>query len=210
MTTTWPLPARLTHQGQYVTIRPLNPTDDVAALYRAGHASVLHLDTWRYLPYGPFDDEQHMHDWLVTSAQSTDPLFHTVVNAATNTPIGIITIMSIVPSAGRAELGHIWYDAGVQRTPITTESAYLLLSYLFDTLAYRRVEWKCDNRNQRSKLAALRLGFQYEGLFRKHLIVKSHNRDTAWFAMTDDDWHMRKPALQQYINTPTVRLPRNA
>ncbi|MFN9108895.1 MAG: GNAT family N-acetyltransferase, partial [Bacteroidota bacterium] len=71
--------------------------------------------------------------------------------------------------------------------------------YLFEELNYRRVEWKCDNNNLRSKNAALRLGFQYEGLFRKHLIVKSQNRDTAWFAMTDDEWPITKHRLQSYL-----------
>jgi len=202
----WGKPEKLTHTGKYVILRPLDAQSDASALYRAGHESVVHLDTWRYLPYGPFADVHAMSEWLNRCAQSPDPLFHTVVDQKNNQPVGIITIMSIVPDAGRAELGHIWYDAHVQRTPITTESAYLLLSYLFDQLNYRRVEWKCDNRNQRSKSAALRIGFQYEGLFRKHLIVKYHNRDTAWYAMTDDDWQMRKRVLQNYIHYPTAHL----
>jgi RimJ/RimL family protein N-acetyltransferase len=206
MNKSWDTPKKLTHTGTYVTLRPLDPQTDAPALYRAGHDSVLHLDIWRYLPYGPFIDTQSMREWLNRCAQSSDPLFHTVIDATLNQAVGIITIMSIVPDAGRAELGHIWYDPRVQRTPITTESAYLLLSYLFDQLNYRRVEWKCDNRNQRSKNAAQRLGFQYEGLFRKHLIVKHHNRDTAWFAMTDDDWHVRKRVLQHYLQNPSARL----
>ena len=56
-----------------------------------------------------------------------------------------------------------------------------------EVLGYRRVEWKCDSLNERSRRAALRLGFRFEGIFRQHMIVKGRNRDTAWFAMLDSD-----------------------
>lgn len=208
MNTQWSAPIAREHIGTHVTLRPLSADADVAALYDAGHASVLHLATWRYLPYGPFADINAMHDWLVTCARSQDPLFHTVVDTRNNTPVGMISIMSIVPQFGRAELGHIWYDARVQRSAVTTETAYLLLCYLFDALNYRRVEWKCDNNNLRSKNAALRLGFTYEGLFRKHLIVKSHNRDTAWFSITDDEWPSIKQRFVAYFAATDRRLDR--
>ena len=202
----WPTPTKRTHRGIHVEIRPLSADRDAAALYDAGHASVLHLATWRYLPYGPFTHVDAMHDWLVTCEHSTDPLFHTVFNTQRNVAVGMISIMSIAAQFGRAELGHIWYDARAQRSPVTTETAYLLLCYLFDDLNYRRVEWKCDNNNIRSKNAAQRLGFTYEGLFRKHLIVKSHNRDTAWFAMTDDEWSTQKIRFEAYLAHPGTRL----
>lgn len=208
MHSAWPSPDKRVHSGTHVTIRPLSATSDVQALYQAGHASVLHLATWRYLPYGPFADTTAMHDWLIRCEQSTDPLFHTVVDTQRNTPVGMISIMSIAPQFGRAELGHIWYDSDVQRTAVTTETAYLLLRYLFDELKYRRVEWKCDNNNVRSKNAAQRLGFNFEGVFRKHLIVKSHNRDTAWFSMIDDDWPTQKQRFVEYFARPHIRLER--
>ena len=63
-----------------------------------------------------------------------------------------------------------------------------MLGEAFDVLGYRRVEWKCDSLNERSRRAALRLGFRFEGIFRQHMIVKGKNRDTAWFAMLDSDW----------------------
>lgn len=201
----WAQPIKRLHTGTYVQVRPLSANEDATTLYDAGHASVLHLATWRFLPYGPFADVNAMRDWLVTCEQSSDPLFHTVVDRQSGIPVGMMSIMSIAAQFGRAELGHIWYDARIQRTPLTTETTFLMLSYLFDELNYRRVEWKCDNNNVRSKNAALRFGFQYEGVFRKHLIVKAQNRDTAWFAMTDDDWRMRKHLLQQHLDRQFIR-----
>jgi RimJ/RimL family protein N-acetyltransferase len=195
----WNTPTLQIHDGQHVQLRPLAATADVAQLYTAGHRTPLHLGIWRYLPYGPFRDQTAMHDWLVTCQASRDPLFHVVYDRARQRLVGIITIMSIVPEFGRAELGHIWYDTDVHRSRVNTESAFLLLSYLFDTLSYRRVEWKCDNRNEASKAAARRLGFSYEGTFRKHMIVKHHNRDTAWFSITDDEWLTQRQRFAQYL-----------
>lgn len=195
----WNAPVHQQCQGQHVSIRPLQPDVDTAGLFAAGHLTPQHLSIWQYLPYGPFLSHAHLHDWLVTCSQSRDPLFHMVYDRVHQRPAGMVSIMSIVPEHGRAELGHIWYDIRAQRTHINTETIFLLLSYLFDELQYRRVEWKCDNRNRASRAAAMRLGFAYEGTFRKHMIVKHHNRDTAWFAMTDTDWPMRKQRFTHYL-----------
>jgi RimJ/RimL family protein N-acetyltransferase len=72
-----------------------------------------------------------------------------------------------------------------------------VLREAFDDLGYRRVEWKCDSLNERSRRAALRLGFRFEGIFRQHMIVKGKNRDTAWFAMLDSDW----PEVKRRLDT---------
>ena len=189
----WNTPEKRIHTGKYVNVRPLDAAADYQALYGAGHRTSAHLYTWQYLPYGPFADADSMRLWLADRQNAVDPLFHTVCMAETGKPVGIITIMSIFPEFGRAELGHIWYDVDIQRTACTTEATYLLLHYLFDTLKYRRIEWKCDAHNQRSRNAAERLGFSFEGIFRKHMLVKGINRDTAWFSMLDDEW----PRIQQ-------------
>jgi len=88
----------------------------------------------------------------------------------------------------RAEIGNIWYTPPFHRTYANTETSFLLMGYLFDDLKYRRVEWKCDNENLKSKEAALKLGFTFEGIFRQHMIIKGKNRDTAWFSVTDKEW----------------------
>ena len=70
---------------------------------------------------------------------------------------------------------------------------------MFENLGYRRYEWKCDSLNEASCRAALRLGFQYEGLFLQHMIYKGRNRDTSWFAMTDMDWPIVKTAVEVWL-----------
>ena len=83
----------------------------------------------------------------------------------------------------------------VQRTPANLEATYLLLAHCF-ALGYRRVEWKCDNRNERSKRSALRMGFTFEGIQQQHMIIKNRSRDTAWFRILDREWPGVKTHLE--------------
>jgi RimJ/RimL family protein N-acetyltransferase len=97
------------------------------------------------------------------------------------------------------EIGHILWSPLIAKTRMATESIYLMLRYAFDELRYRRVEWKCDNNNAASKRAAERFGFTHEGVFRRHLIVKGLNRDTAWFAIIDEDWPRICQCFQRWL-----------
>ena len=147
-----------------------------------------------------------MQAYLAEREGKAEPLFFTAHSRELGRRIGQISILNIVPEAGRAELGHIWYAPEAQKTKINTECAYLLLRHLFDDLGYRRAEWKCDNANAESKRAALRLGFQYEGLFRQHMVIKGKNRDTAWFAIIDSDWPALRANMERYLADDGVSL----
>jgi RimJ/RimL family protein N-acetyltransferase len=196
---TWPGPESRTHAGSFVTLTPADAEADVEALYAAAHDSVAARDLWQYMPCGPFADPAGMRAWVAEWQGRPDVVAFTVRSRETGRPVGMISLMRITPEHGVAELGFIWYAPAVQRTKVNTECVYLLLRHLFDDLHYRRAEWKCDDQNARSKAAALRLGFQFEGLFRQHLVVKGHNRDTAWFAMMDGEWPERKAALERWL-----------
>jgi RimJ/RimL family protein N-acetyltransferase len=91
------------------------------------------------------------------------------------------------------------YSPSLQRTPLGTEAQYLLACYVFETLNYRRYEWKCDSLNAKSRRAALRYGFIYEGTFRQHIIAKGRNRDNAWFSMLDSEWPVRKANFERWL-----------
>ena len=113
---------------------------------------------------------------------------------------GIVSLMRPDPANGVIEIGGILHARSVQRTPVTTETAYLLLRHAFDDLGHRRVEWKCDSLNEPSRVAARRLGFTYEGRFRHHVVVKGRNRDTDWFAITDTDWPAIRAAHEAWLD----------
>lgn len=120
----------------------------------------------------------------------------------------------------RVEIGSIWYSSKYQRTFANTESVFLMLQYAFEVAKIRRVEWKCNlffekhlcffllkylnvghNENEKSKAAALRLQFKYEGLFRQHMIIQGRNRDTAWFSIIDSEWPEAKQAIVDKMNS---------
>lgn len=193
-----PAPPRRPQPGRFVTLTPLD-SQDAGALYAASHGSPQIEQLWTYMSAGPFADAGAMAAWLEGCRRSDDPLFFTVNDLTSGQPVGLVSYMNIVPAHRRLELGNIWYTPAAQRTKINTESIYLMLGRSFDELGYRRVEWKCDALNARSRAAALRLGFQFEGIFRQHMLVRGRNRDTAWFAMTDGDWPRVKANLEAWL-----------
>jgi hypothetical protein len=105
----------------------------------------------------------------------------------------------IQPAVGSMEVGGIMWSPSMRRTAAATEAMYLMARYVFDTLGYRRYEWKCDSLNTASRVAAERLGFRFEGIFRKASIYKGRNRDTARYAMTDSEWQRVKTALEEWL-----------
>jgi RimJ/RimL family protein N-acetyltransferase len=192
-------PVRAPIDGRFVRLEPLDPDAHAAGLYERSHGSPDDDAIWTYLAYGPFDGLAEMRRWLVANAASTDPLFFTVVETGSGAPVGVVSLMNIDTAMRRLELGHIWYVRRAQRGRANTEAVFLLLREAFDSWGYRRAEWKCDALNVRSRAAAERLGFAFEGVFRSHMIVKGRNRDTAWFSMLVEEWPARRRAMQRWL-----------
>jgi RimJ/RimL family protein N-acetyltransferase len=157
-----------------------------------------HNRAWTYLAYGPFADAGAFGLWLGARAGLTDPFSYVVIDKAGNAG-GIVALMSIRPDMRVIEVGHVLLSPALQRTPLASEAQYLIARYVFETLGYRRYEWKCDAHNASSRRAAERLGFSFEGVFRQHMIVKGRNRDTAWYAMLDSEWPSRKLAFERWL-----------
>ena len=193
------LPQRIDYEGKFVRLSPVNPQDDVSDLYECSHGSVSKEQIWTYMSYGPFDSTHNMQKWLEQGAESEDPLFFTVHHLESKQRVGMVSFLNIVSDMRRLELGHIWYSPNSQRSNVNTEAIYLMLCEAFDKLKYRRVEWKCDALNERSRAAALRLGFKFEGIFRQHIIVKGRNRDTAWYSMLDSEWTAVKKNMEMWL-----------
>ena len=107
--------------------------------------------------------------------------------------------MSTRPEMRVIEVGNILLSPALQRTPLATEAQYLLARHAFETLRYRRYEWKCNAFNAPSHRAALRYGFVLEGILRQHMIVKGRSRDTTYFSMLDGEWPARKAAFERWL-----------
>ena len=122
-----------------------------------------------------------------------------MIDRVTGQVQGLLSLMSIVPEQGRIEIGHVTFGAPMQRSPKSTEAVYLLAKYAFNQ-GNRRLEWKCNNANGRSKYAAERLGFSFEGVFRQHTVVKGKNRDTAWYSIIDTEWPAIGAGFEQWLS----------
>jgi len=183
--------------GTRVRLEPLAPDRHAEDLLAAAGGDPR---LWDYLPYGPFADVAELRAWLAERATSTDPLFLAVVDAKTGRAGGVVSYLRIEPEHGCIEIGHIWFGAELQRTAAATETIYLLARHAFDDLGHRRLEWKCDAANARSRRAAERFGFTFEGVFRQHMIVKGRNRDTAWFALLDSEWPAARAAYEAWLS----------
>ena len=193
-----PRPERRVLAGRFVRLEPLDVEKHSASLWEETHG-VGAAALWQYLFDEPFADERSFRDFLARKAASEDPLFYAIVDRASGRAVGFETLMRIDPAHRCIEVGNILYGRSLQRTPGATEAQYLLMRYVFDDLGYRRYEWKCNALNAPSRRAALRFGFTFEGIFRKHMIVRGRNRDTAWYAMLNDEWPAAKAAFESWL-----------
>jgi RimJ/RimL family protein N-acetyltransferase len=169
-------------------LRPVDAAADAGPLYAVSHPPDGDPAIWTYLPDGPYDSPEHLRQMLAWAETSDDPLYFTLVGLLDGHPLGQASYLRMKPEFGVIEIGHIWFGVPLQRTTAGTEAIYLLARHAFDDLGYRRLEWKCNALNAASRRAAERFGFSFEGVFRNHQIVKGRNRDTAWYAITGEEW----------------------
>ena len=184
--------------GRYCRLERLDADRDGQSLFDA-YALDSENRNWTYLPQGPFESYAEFHIWLSDMAKLDDPFFFTIINAESQTSVGIASYLRITPPAGSIEVGHIHYSPLLQRKPAATEAMYLMMKQAF-ALGYRRYEWKCDALNAPSRMAAQRLGLSYEGIFRQATVYKQRNRDTAWYAAIDREWPDLKQAFEQWLD----------
>ena len=184
--------------GRFCRVEPLDIERHAGDLFAANR-----LDggggNWTYLGVDAPPTLDAYAAWLRKLTAGEDPLFHAIVDLATNQPVGVAAYMRIDRANGAIEVGNINYSPLLQRKPAATEAMYLMMARVFDELGYRRYEWKCDSFNAPSRAAAQRLGFQYEGIFRQAVVTKGRNRDTAWFSIIDGEWPALKAAYQRWL-----------
>jgi RimJ/RimL family protein N-acetyltransferase len=188
-------PGPVTLKGRFGRIEKLSAehAKDLWTIF-AGHD-----DIWTYISTdGPFTNAMEFAAFIVKRAAARDPYAYAIIDGAGH-PAGYFTLMEIRPEMRVIEVGHVLYSPALKRSPLGTEAQYLLARYAFETLGYRRYEWKCNALNAASYRAALRYGFVYEGTFRQHVIAKGRNRDNAWFSMLDSEWPARKANFERWL-----------
>ena len=159
-TTPAPRPGPVTLKGRYGRIEKLTARHGPELWPAfAGQDAV-----WTYISTdGPFATEAEFAAFIAKRAAADDPYAYAIIDTAERA-IGYFTLLRIEPQMRVIEVGHVLYSPSLQRTPLGTEAQYLLARYVFETLGYRRYEWKCNALNAPSWRAALRYGFTYEGI----------------------------------------------
>lgn len=190
-----PHPKRAPMAGRYCRLDPLDPAH--AGALHAAFAEDRSGALWTYMPHGPFDSTAALRDWIARAAAGDDPLFFAVM--VDGAPLGLASYLRIKPAARSLETGWITFAPRLQATRAATEAHYLMMARAF-ALGYRRYEWKCDALNATSRRAAARLGFTYEGTFRKATHYKGRNRDTAWFSVIDSDWPAVRARFEAWLD----------
>jgi len=191
-------PEKTVLDGHWTRLEPIDPARHGDDLYRAIADAPDSL--WTYMNFGPFADAAAFRAWLEPQPAIADPMAFAIIDTDQGIARGMACYMRIVPNWATCEVGSIWYAPALKRTRVATEAMYLMARHVFEDLGYRRYEWKCDALNAASQSAARRLGFSYEGLFRQHMIYKGRNRDTAWYAMIDQDWPRIKTGFEAWLD----------
>src|SRR5215831_19171821 len=192
-------PPRTPMVGSYCRVEPLDIEKHAIDLY-AAYATDHHNRIWTYLPHGPYPRLEDYRERVRTAYLGDDPLVHAIIDTRNGKPLGQASYMSIDPRVGCIEVGGIIYSPAFQRTTAATEAIYLMMRRVFDELGYHRLAWQCNALNGPSRVAAQRLGFTFEGIFRHASVSKGRNRDTAWFSILDHEWPARKGAFERWLD----------
>ena len=191
-------PKGISIEGRLVDLKPLIASEFAEELFISNAIDKQGIN-WAYLPYGPFESRVDYEKWIKSFEEGDDPIFFAIISKKLKKAIGIASFLRINPAQGLIEVGHINYSPLLQKTTEATEAMFLMMKWVFDN-GYRRYEWKCNALNLKSRRAAQRLGFSYEGVFRQMTISKGRNRDTAWFAIIDKEWAEIEKCFDQFLS----------
>ena len=193
------LPSKKILNSKYVVLEPININKHARDLY-INFSKDKKNKIWTYLPYGPFKSYRVFKKWLESFCLNKDPFFYAIYSKRHKQYCGMASYLRITPEHGLIEVGHINYSPLLQNTTEGTDTMYLMMKHVFETLGNRRYEWKCNNLNTSSKKAAKRLGFKFEGVFRQMFVIKGRNRDTAWFSIIDKEWAKIKQGYLKFLS----------
>jgi len=137
--------------------------------------------------------------WIREALAATDRYHFVVVKDGT--VVGSTSYLSVFPEHLRLEIGHTWNTPSAWGSGANTDAKYLLLRHAFEELGARRVEFKTDAKNERARAALAAIPAEFEGIHRKHMVVRGgERRDSAWYAVIDDDWPRVKVALERRLS----------
>lgn len=185
-------------RGIWGGLRPLDAVRDAPSLFALTHGHDAG-PTWVDMKVGPFPTEA---DFLAHAADLVaDPLrAFFAVTGPDDAALGWLCLMEGSTAHKSIELGYVLYAPTMQRTTLATEAFYLVMAHAFETLKVDRLEWTCTAENARSRRAADRLGFVFEGILRRKLVLKGVTRDIAMYSMLSSEWTERRRNFQDWLD----------
>ena len=194
------VPSRAPLRGKYVELVAQDAALHADDLYDAGHGSDEALRIWDYLPEGPWANQSDYRAKIRQQSATLDRIYYAIRPLDSGRFCGQSSFMDIDAASGVIEIGYIWFGLELQRTPAATEALYLMIRYAMDDLGYRRMQWRCNSLNEKSRQAARRLGFRFEGVFYNHMVFKNKNRDTAWYSILDNEWLEVREIIETWLD----------
>jgi RimJ/RimL family protein N-acetyltransferase len=194
----------VTLEGHSVRVEPLSWAHEAELAPLAMDEAI-----WRYLPASLATTEA-FHGWMdsaLRAAESGTEVPFVIIDRSSGALAGSTRFFDIRPTHRAVEIGHTWLGRNWWRSVINSETKYLLLRHLFDTLGCQRVSLKTDRLNERSQQAIERLGATREGVLRKHMIVQGGRaRDTVYFSILDDEWPTIRDRMERELYGEVSRV----
>jgi RimJ/RimL family protein N-acetyltransferase len=182
-------------EGELVVLEPLEERHE-EGLFAAARDPVV----WRWMPSAAGASREAFHAWIAQALEEaregvSGPF--AILDAASGAPIGSSRYLTLRPEHRGLEIGYTWMARSTWGSGANTEAKLLLLEHAFDGLGCQRVEFKTDALNERSRAALAALPAQFEGIFRKHMVVRDGElRDSAFYSVVDDEWPAVRDALR--------------
>ena len=184
-----------TLEGRIVRLEPLAPRH-ADELYDASRDPRI----WRWLPIAQPLTHEEWQAWMKPALERTETgleLAFATILQETGAAVGSTRYLALRPEHRSLEIGWTWLAPSVWGTGANTEAKLLQLQHAFEVFGCRRVEFKTDALNERARPALAGLPAQFEGIHRKHMLVRSEeNRDSAWYSIVDDEW----PAVRERLS----------
>ncbi|HTZ06556.1 MAG TPA: GNAT family protein [Gaiellaceae bacterium] len=182
----------VTLEGTRVRLEPLEPRHE-EPLWEAARGDDR---IFRWFPVVANESRESFHAWFENVRELWLP-FAQVVGGV---PLGSTSYGNVREHDRVLEIGNTWLAPQAWNTGANAEAKYLLMEHAFEHEGFHRVEFKTDEQNERARAALAALPSQFEGVFRKHMVVRGgQRRDSAWYAVIDDDWPEVKATLRERL-----------
>jgi N-acetyltransferase len=182
--------------GRGVRLEPLSPGHE-DGLWEASRDP----RTWRWLSVVQPQTREEFRSWLEQALAAADAGAEIPLATLCQERVaGSTRFLALRPEHRSVEIGWTWLHPAFWSTGANAEAKLLQLEHAFDVWDCRRVELKTDALNERSRRALEALGATFEGIHRKHMLVRGgENRDSAWYSVTDDDWPAVRARLEKRV-----------